>query len=543
MKIFEDGHAIIKYDSTYRFTYWVELTNYIQTKFASKEIEDIDNLEAILFSAYEYLIRRFEGLINSETSFTFFSDTFLLHEESIKLYFKTLDGYKLKNIEENEFAVYRRILKLILQEGCSINLNWGTASAEESQRIQNKLSHLIYIGTWIYDLSDKISYMKMIEEPYNIDVENGLLGIGWNYHYEMVIKTLHKMIKDNGYYEQAIFDETAPQELVDKIEECFGFHTSTFFSLIQNIQKHHNPNNPNEQTIEPNLLPVNLAHMIGRSEEEMVRFCNGLTINSHNKPSVAQTIYNPTNSNRYAFRPILVYHIEGVERALIGENKINETFQMLTTNSLHWGGLPDEWLENDDIKKFMDEKDNTHEQIYIQSLKKSVDKITSNSDYNITVFRKKDNHNHSINSDPGEIDLIIILPNQRRLIIGDVKYGRARYEGVGWQKDYTNFLRYDGKKDYETKLNKKHEWVLANMNLIQEHFEVKDNIKYSIFNFSIEAVFFVNTPTFYMFNGNYRAIATAEIEPFLLGWKGTDIIDPNDQQTRYSHPYFRKPTV
>lgn len=535
-RIVEDGHPIITYEESLSDMYWVELSDYLRKKYTDEDFANKNQTETILKDAFQYLVDKFRNIIHQENHFSFFSYIFKLHEESIILYFKTLDGYLITNIEESEFAKYRRILKLILEEGCDIDMDWGRISPQEINRIETVLEHLIYLGTWMYELSEEISYNKMIQDCYTIDIKDGLFGVNWNYHYGWTYETVKSKLM-SGQYESAIYDENAPQELVDKLQEVYGFHVGNFFTLIRDIQRIHNPIDPNAQTLEPYVLPLNLSRIVGKSQALMESFCNGLTINRTNKPSIETAIYKPSDENRYAYRPIIIYNINGVERALIGENKINETFQMLTTNGLHWKGLPNEWLDNQEIKDFMNQKDLEHESLYINKIKELIEDIDCYADYNIEKLLCKNNQNISILKHCGEIDCIIIIPEYRRIIVSDVKYNRARYEAVGWQKDYTNFL-----KTYEDKLTKKTEWIRNHRKELQEHFEVKYSLEgISLEEYSVEGCFFINTPTFYMFNGNYKAITIKELPDFFNGWLGHVIINPDNREERIHHPYFSPP--
>ncbi|MDP4201120.1 MAG: hypothetical protein Q8861_00370 [Bacteroidota bacterium] len=532
-KIFEDGHPILTYEESLSEIYWTQLSEYLRGKYSDQDFSNNELTETILKDAFQFLADKFKDILLLETSISFYMYAFYLHEESINLYFKTLEGYRFVGIQENEFALYRRILKLVLEQGCEIDLNWGTLSIRGARRQEIVLQHLIYIATWLYDLSDRIANCKMIENCYKIEIEDNLFTISLNNHFGLIFNTIPQLLE--GQFEAAICDINAGEDVNNKIVECFGFAIGDFFSLVRTIQEHHNPRNPNIQSIEPYILPINLADLYDKDVELMKLFCNGLTINRANKPSLETTIYKPTDEYRYAFRPILVYNICGEERALIGENKLEETFQMLTTNALHWEGLPSEWQMVPEFKLFMDQKSNNHESTYLNKVKELVVGCEAIADYNVEVLKKKNNQNLNILSNPGEIDCIIVIPKYRRIIVADIKYNRSKYEAVGWQKDFSNF-----KNKYERKLKKKVDWIRDNRPILQEHFEVKLGLTdISLLDFSVEGCFLINTPTFYMFNGDFRAITIFELPQFLKGWLGTTIIDPGNRANRYDHPYFK----
>ena len=106
---------------------------------------------------------------------------------------------------------------------------------------------------------------------------------------------------------------------------------------------------------------------------------------------------------------------------------------------------------------------------------------------------------------------------------------------LDFQKDFSNF-----KNKYERKLKKKVDWIRDNRPILQEHFEVKSGLTdFSLIDFSVEGCFLINTPTFYMFNGDFRAITISDLPKFLEGWLGNTIIDPRNIANRYDPPYFK----
>lgn len=83
----------------------------------------------------------------------------------------------------------------------------------------------------------------------------------------------------------------------------------------------------------------------------------------------------------------------------------------------------------------------------------------------------------------GEIDFIVVNKDNKKIFISDTKYNRARYDAVGYRTDYTNF------GGYETKIEAKKDWLIKNLQVLQEHLEIMFHINYSILDFEIEAIF------------------------------------------------------
>jgi hypothetical protein len=543
-RILIDNKIVISYDSSARDKYWTALSKYLIEKHGKRDFTEPNKVESILLDAFNFLIDNFRKLIMQEDSLTFFIYVFWLHEESIKIYFKTLSGLKIDKIDESEFARYRRILKLILEQGCDINLAWGKlSSGSEVLSMDIKIQELLYLGTWIYGFADNIAYQKMIEDCYEIkfDKEN-LLSVNWQYHYGETYNQLFPTLVED--YEKGTFDEQATRELVNSIENCFGINYKFASGIIFEIKKLHSPKDPTFQTIEPQVLPLNLEAEFKIDKVIANKFYDGLTISRKNKLTIEEAVLKPYSTKRYAFRPILVYRIGGEDRALVGIEKFTESMMVLATNAIHWNAMLSEWLELKCMQNFITNKGNDHDAILEDEIEEIVRKKRFRYCRNIKSFKQASKTNVRIDNEvAGEIDLIVVNPRLKTVFVADSKYNRARYEGVGYRNDYTNFI-----KSYEPQLSKKINWVSNNLKILQEHLQIIYNSQLiDLTNFKVEGIFIINTPTFYMFNGKYKAITLRQIGDFLEGkYQYPDLYiykEAGDDEMLMivKHPYFKKP--
>lgn len=134
------------------------------------------------------------------------------------------------------------------------------------------------------------------------------------------------------------FDEGALNELKRALEDNFSIDYNKAIGIIPYLKKHHS-NNP-EQTLEPYILPINLATECKTSEENTSMFYSGLMLSKTNKLTLENAVLKPYSEKRYMFRPILTYIVDGVERALIGNNKIAESMMVIASNMIHWNNMP-----------------------------------------------------------------------------------------------------------------------------------------------------------------------------------------------------------
>jgi len=535
-----DSHPVISYDyNTSREKYWTRLSLFVISKYGKKTFKEHSKVETILLDAFQFLLNDFKKILSTEENYSFYTYIFWLHEQSIMLYVKTLSGFKLKEIDENEFARYRRILKLVLEQGCDIDFEWGKfPNSIELEKMDEKIQDLLYLGTWIYTFADYIAFQKMIEECHYIDFnEQEYIKVDWQHHYGFVYNELFPTLKTD--YEKATFDENSVDELKTKINECFNISYDFAGGIIFEIKKHHNKKDPSLQTIEPYILPKNLSNQFEISEYDANLFYNGLTITRENKLSIENVILKPYSTQRYMFRPILVYNIGGVERALVGSEKFIESIMVLSTNALHWNAMLSEWLEIPCIAQFVIKKGNEHDKI----LKDKIEQIIKENKHlysrNVKSIIQKGDNIKINNEIAGEIDFIIVNQKEKIIFVTEVKYNRARYEAVGYRNDYSNFT-----KTYEKKLTKKVNWIKDNLKVLTEHFSILYTISdLNLFDYKVEGVFFINTPTFYMFNGIYKGITLKQVSEYINDkYEYPEfIIDNENSVSIINHPYFKKP--
>ena len=529
---------VLDYDYIHRNKYWVELSSFIINKYGKKTYSDPQKVEDILVDSFNFLCDRFKEKVFEENKHTFFLYTHWLHEQSVKIYIDILKGLKLEEISDEYFAVYRRILKLILEQGCDIDLEWGNIeSGKFVLEMDKKIEELIYLGIWMYHLADNIAYQKMIGDGYQVSFDNkSMLNVEWKYNYNEVYKHFFPMLIED--YKKATFDENAVLELRKKIEECFKIDYDIAGGLISEIQKRENFKSPELVTIEPEILPLNLVNLYGIKKDIADTFYQGLTISRKNKLSIKDAILKPYSDKRLMYRPILVYTIGGKERALFGENKFVESIITLAISAMSWNTMLTEWLKITGIKSFIEKKESEHAKI----LEDKIEDIIKNNNFlycrNIKSFKQTKNNIRIDNFQIGEIDLIVINSSLKKIFVGEVKYNKARYEAVGYRLDYSNFIG-----EYEAKLERKTIWIDRNKNILEGHLKTTFNkTELDLKDYTVEGIFIINTPTFYMLNGKYKAITLKQFDNFINGkdeYPNIIIVDDKGMSKTIAHPYFR----
>lgn len=533
-----NGRTIITYEyESYQKIYWQSMSNFIIHKYGRKRFEKSDEVENIMNDCFDYLLKEFTKIISPINKLAFYRYCFFLHEESLKLIIDSRDGYNLNDdVNEADFSRYRRILKLILEQGCDqVLFNNPKAKFSDFLIFENIIEKLFYLGTWLYSIADHIAYQKMIGDVKAISFDQNDILIEWKNNFGK----LYTYLFTNSYrdYEEAISENSLTTDLIDAINENYEIDYNFACGIIFKIQQHHSKSI--YQTIEPPVLPTNLSNYSGIDIESAKQFYSGLSLSKDNKMTILNCILKPYSTERYLFRPILIYNIEGVERAFISKNKLAESIYVLASNAILWNTLPNNWLQNPKMQKFINKKGNEHDKLLEDEFQKSLQ--ANNLKFARNVKSLKTNTANNVNIDNhlcGEIDFIILDENKNQVIVADSKYNKARYEGVGYRTDYTNF-----KNKYETQLSKKIQWIKQNLQLVQSHFrKIYNKPEILIENYSVIGAFFINTPTFYMYNSEFIVITVSKFNKYLQDGIINEPINIENEGLNYEYiyPYFTK---
>ena len=230
-----------------------------------------------------------------------------------------------------------------------------------------------------------------------------------------------------------------------------------------------------------------------------------------NKMSLHDLVCKPYNLNRFIYRPIAIWKIDGKEFGVLGGNSWAESFIQLTTNSIPWGKAPKEWIANSCFKDYVHRKEDEHDKWLDDAVEQKITSIGLMYDRNVKNI-KSNNAVHSIEvAGLGEIDFIIVSESLKKIFISDSKHLLGRYDIVNQKNDYNAFAVGSKKtKPYNETLANKLAWFRANSKILEEHFKLKyKQSELSFDDFTFEGIFVVNSPTFYMY-GYF-----AETVPFL----------------------------
>jgi len=148
------------------------------------------------------------------------------------------------------------------------------------------------------------------------------------------------------------------------------------------------------------------------------------------------------------------------------------------------------------------------------------------------------------NDQCGEIDFIIINEASKKIFIIECKHLLGRYDMANFNMDFNKFTK--GDDSFNNKIEKKVSWIKNNIHLIEEHFRNQKLLSNSIDNFTVEGLFIINTPTFYMYFSHFRIYVYHDVAKVLAGEYVDKTFTLFNEEEEFSetlfikYPYFIK---
>lgn len=172
----------------------------------------------------QYFVKEFEKRCEEENSYTFYREVFILHEQATDL--RRSDHYhQLPNgIDKQYISIYRRVLKMILEKGCEINMQQGEKTDSNFfPRIQPILNDLLYLGEMILHFTESFAEFSMVEGISQVTFdEHDLYKQVREPHFDHVF---HNISQDmNRSCESYVIDPTGSEDFKAAAQQAFGFN-------------------------------------------------------------------------------------------------------------------------------------------------------------------------------------------------------------------------------------------------------------------------------------------------------------------------------
>ena len=175
-----EGKRVVISNDKYKEIYWSELSQYINDKYFkdTAEIREPEKVQEILKDCFTFLCKKLAELIEKEKKFSFYLFCHNLHEDSIDIYIKQLEGFKLPFSEE-KFAASRRILKIILEQSTKYGLkgcpNFFIEMKSNLNEYCELLEKMIYVGEWAFISSEYIARSQLFPKAIGITLNGSEL--------------------------------------------------------------------------------------------------------------------------------------------------------------------------------------------------------------------------------------------------------------------------------------------------------------------------------------------------------------------------------
>lgn len=547
----KDKYLIYLFEVEKEQKFRTELSKLIIEKFGKGKFDHTKTIEIISFGL-RYAVDKFKEICFNETSVRFYQNALFLHEQVTELTYlhSNSKGEEYsKEINKKYTSKYRRTLKYILEMGCEVPMIAGEGSgADCRKRIEPKLNDCLVLGELMMMFGDLYAEQNMIEDVVNISFnENELFVFSRNHHYEFIFEHVGKEFRSQ--LSKSVYDETGLADLKNALQTCFGIKYEDVGHVIASIHQELEPKGGQLCGVGWETLPYNLNGLFNVPLEISEQFFQGLRLDKGNKMDLFELVCKPYKLNRYIYKPIIIWSIDGKDYALIGKNAWSESMIQYATNAIPWGKAPEVWMKNECFKNYVHRKEDEHDKWLDNAVEGKLNNLNLKFDRNIKRLKSK---NGDINIDIkglGEVDFIIIAKDIKKIFIVDCKHLLGRYDLINQKNDYNSFsIGSKNNKSYNQTMMNKVTWFKENKDKIVEHFKIKYNIKeFSVEDYNIEGIFIINTPTIYMYNSDYRIYTIYQIEEVLKG----KFIDPTfnifidgEEDTKnlnVTYPYFKKP--
>ncbi|MBO9561149.1 MAG: hypothetical protein J7621_00185 [Niastella sp.] len=547
MKIFRITNKleIVRGNKSTEPKYRKEISDLILDRFGRGPFTS-DTVKEILIFCQNYYINAFEQVCVNESSYTFYKMIFRWHEQSVEIRQSNHFHNLPEGLDKGYFSCYRRILKMVLEQGCLVDMLSG--EKEDlifRKRIEPIVDDLLYLGEMIYRFGESIAEQDMVEDISDITFDLDNLYIQQRrHHYESIFKYI--VTETEKSKDEFVIDKNASEDFKIALQGSFGIEYDKMLELLRMLFIHFNLK-PGE------CLSAYSEHFIKDAinhtsvvESNLKNFLAGLTLNRDNKMPISELVRRPHSISRYLYRPLLQWTVDRKAFYMIGLFIWNEAENNLLLNAIPWGKYPVEWERDKNIKKYVNRKKDEHDKWLDDAVEDILIGERLQFDRGVKKLVTVKKSYTLMKKGVGEIDFIIICPAIKKILVTECKHLLGRYDMVNWKNDYDHFIG-DGKNEgYNARIRGKVDWISQHKEVLEEHFKLKYKATtLSLKEFTIEGIFVINTPTFYMYNSVFRIYTFHRLKEVITGEytdpKFSMWVDGGDYTTTYfiKYPYCK----
>ena len=384
----------------------VELSDIIRKKF--QEPYDESNIKDVLNFALEYYSNEFEKICRNETSYEFYKLMFWLNEQSVELRRdkKAMDKFEDEHGREY-FPIYRRILKLILEEACLINLVTEEITSAFKETTENTFDELVFLGDELLTIANLIAEQDMVGDVVAMDFTiEGVYQLKRKHFFELAFE---KIVDLNAYEpESFVTDKNAESDFCQAVKDSFNVSFHDIFGIINALFQHRKLKKWDALAIGIPDIKVAMNMVANVPEKDTESFLSGLYFSKHEKIPIKKVIRKPYEIDRFLNRPILIWNIDRKDYCIICKYSMTEALDSLFHNAFPWNKAPKEWAANPAFKIFLAKKEREHEKMLLDKVEQEIKRTTLLYQPNVKKFKTKAQTIDIQNNQCGEIDFLVI---------------------------------------------------------------------------------------------------------------------------------------
>ena len=418
-------------------------------EFGAEQYTDKDRVRGILIFTLKGYIDQLRTIMDSNRSFGMYQIFQILHEHSNRIVITKCLEKDFPDITATDFAMYRRVLKIILEHSCFLPLIPGESINDSEERCLPVIEELIYIGFLIFDYTNLIASQELIPEALSISLMEGTLDINYQHYYNDVKGVINGHF--SGLFQEAIDTTSEVSDLFKATDSCLGVSVLAVKNEIESMHeyliKEKEEAHPYASAFDLHSLIDNLSNNYDVDYNQAQTITAGLLLDDQTIDDLDRVIRSPMTIYRYHYRPIVSWKIEGYEQKMVfaGIESTKIAINQLAMNAIGWEKLPKEW-NNNCMKEYLRSKKDRFERIVEDYVEKKLLKRNIPYFRNVTHLRKHNNQNIAIdNEECGELDFIVLMND--KIVIGEVKHLVAKHDFNGWRADASKFLT--GRKPYK----------------------------------------------------------------------------------------------
>jgi hypothetical protein len=549
MQVFmlDDNQMVLRGDKSAEPKFRVPLSKDIVSGFGRPPYT-IETTKKILLFIKERYIAEFEKIIAGEKSYSFYKQVLTLHEQATNIRVTKQFNSLPEGLDKGYFAGYRRILKMILEQACTVEMVRGEKMDQQFiQRISPILNDLFFLGDMLATISESLAEQEMIEDVMEVSFdEKNCYVLSRKHHYEFIFRHIANKLETEE--QNFIIDKNAGADFRTAVLDNFGIDYDHILQASIILMDQWKLKMGEAICASADKFSKFIQEYAEKQLEHMDLFLSGLTLSRDNKIPLTELLRKPYALNRYLYRPFLLWSVDKIPYYVFGWVSLQEIENSLHLNAIPWGKIPDEWKVNKGFVKYMNRKEDEHDKWLDDVVEEKIKDAKVIYQRTVKSLNGKHKSYSLINGGPGEIDFLILSQHTKKVYIAECKHLLGRYDMVNQLNDFDYFTKDSNRKlCYNNRLKLKTDWINSNLTVVEEHFRIREK-KYelSLKGYSVEGLFFINSPTFYMYNSLYR-IYTYDLVTDVLTGDHVDplfncVVDDDESQTFYNigYPYFRK---